>query len=200
MDESDSQKSDRCVRRYSQSRVSSRFGPFWRQPIAEPDPDFLDPLHASYSGGEVWAQQTAVGSLVSEAAHCTEAEIDGSGRKMPRFEVYAIPEERIYRIFVIAPRERKGISSAAYIRMLFEWMVVGHVLDVNPAHAVRGPKHVVKKGRTPVLDRDEARALLAGIDTSSLTGLRDRALIATIETRVIPLRQNRRFPYLSCAV
>lgn len=68
----------------------------------------------------------------------------------------------------------------AGIRMLFDWLVIGHVLDVNPAHSVRGPKHVVKKGRTPVLDRDEARALLAAIDASSLTGLRDRALIATM--------------------
>jgi site-specific recombinase XerD len=68
----------------------------------------------------------------------------------------------------------------AAIRMLFDWLVVGHVLDTNPAHAVRGPKHVVKKGRTPVLDREEARALLAVIDTDTLTGLRDRALIGTM--------------------
>ncbi len=68
----------------------------------------------------------------------------------------------------------------AALRMLFDWLVVGHVIEVNPAHAVRGPKHVVKKGRTSVLDRDEARALLAAIDTGSLTGLRDRALIGTM--------------------
>jgi site-specific recombinase XerD len=68
----------------------------------------------------------------------------------------------------------------AALRMLFDWLVVGHVIEVNPAHAVRGPKHVVKKGRTPVLDREEARALLAGIDTGSLVGLRDRALIGTM--------------------
>jgi integrase/recombinase XerD len=68
----------------------------------------------------------------------------------------------------------------AALRMLLDWPVIGHVLDVNPAHAVRGPKHVVRKGRTPVLDREEARALLAGIDTSPLTGLRDRALIGTM--------------------
>ena len=61
--------------------------------------------------------------------------------------------------------------------MLFDWLVVGHILETNPAHAVRGPKYSQKKGRTPVLDRDEARALLAAIDTGSLTGLRDRALI-----------------------
>ena len=65
----------------------------------------------------------------------------------------------------------------AALRMLLDWLVVGHVLDHNPAHAVRGPKYSQKKGRTPVLDRDEARALIAAIDTGSLTGLRDRALI-----------------------
>jgi integrase/recombinase XerD len=65
----------------------------------------------------------------------------------------------------------------AAIRMLFDWLVVGQIIEVNPSHAVRGPKHVVTKGRTPVLNREEARALLSSIDTSTLTGLRDRALI-----------------------
>jgi site-specific recombinase XerD len=65
----------------------------------------------------------------------------------------------------------------AALRMLFDWLVVGHVLGTNPAHAVRGPKYSQKKGKTPVLDREEARALIAAIDTSSVTGLRDRALI-----------------------
>ena len=68
----------------------------------------------------------------------------------------------------------------AALRMLFDWLVVGHVLDTNPAHAVRGPKYSQKKGKTPVLDRDEARALIAAIDTGSLTGLRDRALIGVM--------------------
>ena len=65
----------------------------------------------------------------------------------------------------------------AALRMLFDWMVVGQVLPVNPAHAVRGPKHTQRKGKTPVLNVDEARALIDGIDTTSLPGLRDRALI-----------------------
>ena len=68
----------------------------------------------------------------------------------------------------------------AALRMLFDWLVTGHVIEVNPAHAVRGPKYVVKKGKTPVLDADEARALLDAIDTASLTGLRDRALIGVM--------------------
>lgn len=54
------------------------------------------------------------------------------------------------------------------IRMLFDWLVIGQIMDVNPAHAVRGPKHVVTKGRTPVLNREEARALLSSIDTDRL--------------------------------
>ncbi len=41
----------------------------------------------------------------------------------------------------------------AALRMLFDWLVVGHVLEVNPAHAVRGPRYSQKKGKTPVLDR-----------------------------------------------
>jgi site-specific recombinase XerD len=65
----------------------------------------------------------------------------------------------------------------AALRMLFDWLVVGHVIEHNPAHAVRGPRYSQKKGRTPVLDREEARALIAAIDPGSLTGLRDRALI-----------------------
>lgn len=66
----------------------------------------------------------------------------------------------------------------AAIRMLFDWLVVGQVLAVNPASPVRGPKHVVRKGKTPVLAADEARALLDSIDVSTPVGLRDRALIA----------------------
>jgi integrase/recombinase XerD len=80
----------------------------------------------------------------------------------------------------------------AAIRMLFDWLVVGQVLAVNPAHAVRGPKHVVKRGKIPVLTEDEARRLLASIkvvtktkmadgtevESASVVGLRDRALMA----------------------
>src|SRR5258708_12801724 len=36
-------------------------------------------------------------------------------------------------------------------RMLFDWLVTGHVIDSNPAHSVPGPRYTVKKGKTPVL-------------------------------------------------
>jgi site-specific recombinase XerD len=68
----------------------------------------------------------------------------------------------------------------AAIRMLFNWLIVGQVLAVNPAHAVRGPKHVVKRGKTPVLTEEQARQLIQSLDTSTLVGLRDRALIGVM--------------------
>ena len=51
---------------------------------------------------------------------------------------------------------------------------------MNPAAAVRGPKHVVTKGATPVLTPAEARKLLEYIDTGTLAGLRDRALFSVM--------------------
>src|SRR5450631_2160343 len=79
----------------------------------------------------------------------------------------------------------------AALRMLFDWLVTGHVLETNPAHAVRGPKYVVKKGKTPVLTSEEARKLLDTIEVRKtvkledgsereepvIVALRDRALI-----------------------
>ena len=65
----------------------------------------------------------------------------------------------------------------AAIRMLFDWLVIGQIVAMNPASAVRGPKHSTKVGKTPILTAAEARELLESIDTSTLVGLRDRALI-----------------------
>lgn len=68
----------------------------------------------------------------------------------------------------------------AAVRMLFDWLVVGQVLPMNPASAVRGPRYVVKRGKTPILTREETRALLDSIDTNTIVGLRDRALIGVL--------------------
>src|SRR5271167_496373 len=68
----------------------------------------------------------------------------------------------------------------ACIRMLFDWLVTGQVMPSNPAHSVRGPRHSVSKGVTPVLSSEEATALLTGMDVSSVVGLRDRAIIAVM--------------------
>ncbi len=68
----------------------------------------------------------------------------------------------------------------AAIRVLFDWLVTGQVVASNPAISVRGPKYVLKKGLTPVLTSGEARHLLNSIDTTTIIGLRDRALIAVM--------------------
>jgi integrase/recombinase XerC len=65
----------------------------------------------------------------------------------------------------------------AAIRHLFDWFVTGKIIPINPAASVRGPSHSVKRGKTPVLDPTEARALLDSIDVTTPAGLRDRALI-----------------------
>lgn len=68
----------------------------------------------------------------------------------------------------------------AAIRMLFDFLVIGQIVPMNPAASVRGPKHVVKKGITPVLSAEEARQLLDSIETDTIAGLRDRALIGVM--------------------
>jgi hypothetical protein len=39
----------------------------------------------------------------------------------------------------------------AALRYLFDWLVTGQVMPANPAGSVRGPSHIVKAGKTPVL-------------------------------------------------
>lgn len=68
----------------------------------------------------------------------------------------------------------------AAIRAVYDWLVVGQVCQSNPTAAVRGPRHSITRGRTPVLGEADAKRLLASIDTTTLVGLRDRALIATM--------------------
>jgi site-specific recombinase XerD len=65
----------------------------------------------------------------------------------------------------------------AALRHLLDWMVIGQIMPTNPAAAVRGPRHIVRRGKTPVLDPAEARQLIDAIDTTTVIGLRDRALI-----------------------
>ena len=66
---------------------------------------------------------------------------------------------------------------------LYCLLLKSSVLDFqysSSRQSVRGPKHVVKRGKPPVLDADQARQLLDSIDTAKLSGLRDRALIAVM--------------------
>ena len=73
-----------------------------------------------------------------------------------------------------APTAKQRLAA---LRQLFDWLVVGQAVPANPAASVRGPKHSVKRGKTPVLAPAEARALLDSLDAGTPAGLRDRALI-----------------------
>jgi integrase/recombinase XerD len=68
----------------------------------------------------------------------------------------------------------------ACLRMLFDWLVTRQVVRSNPAHSVRGPRHSVTKGATPVISSVEARELLDSMDETSVVRLRDRALVAVM--------------------
>ncbi|MGB3721584.1 MAG: tyrosine-type recombinase/integrase [Pacificimonas sp.] len=97
--------------------------------------------------------------------------------------VTALPQ--VMPLHVAAWIEELGVTHSAptvklrlaAVRHLFDWLVTGQVVPVNPASSVRGPAHSVKRGKTPVLSPDEARELIDSIDVGTEAGLRDRALI-----------------------
>ena len=103
-------------------------------------------------------------------------------------------DERGLELYQISPvavgiyvEELQGVYRAptikqhlAAIRRLFDWLVVGQVVSWNPAATVRGPTHIVRRGKTPVLQPDEVRLLLDSIDTSTVGGRRDRALLGVM--------------------
>ena len=103
-------------------------------------------------------------------------------------ETHTIALEQLEPMLVASYIEELGQSldapsvkqHLAAIRMLFDYLVVGQVMKMNPAGAVRGPKHVVKKGKTPVLSIEEAHDLFDSIQARNIVDLRDRALIGVM--------------------
>ena len=92
---------------------------------------------------------------------------------------YALLSVRRTRIEELT-RERSAPTAKlrlAALKHLFDWMVIGQTMPTNPADAVRGPRDIVRRGKTPVLDPAEARQLIDAIDVTTVIGLRDRALI-----------------------
>ena len=81
-------------------------------------------------------------------------------------------ELRIHEVSIPSAKQE-----LAAVRKLFDWLVVGHIVETNPATAVRGPSHSVTIGKTPILSSDETRTLLQAIPDSTIAGLRDRALV-----------------------
>jgi site-specific recombinase XerC len=104
-------------------------------------------------------------------AWCADAGLPSIAAVQP---VHVATWIEVSSLVLAAPSVKQRLAA---LRHLFDWLVNGQVLPVNPAHTVRGPRHVVTWGQTPVLNPAEARALLDSIDISTHVGLRDRALI-----------------------
>lgn len=77
-----------------------------------------------------------------------------------------------------SPATKKQHLSA--IRHLFDKLVLRHVIILNPALSVRGPKHQIIEGKTREIPVKSARKLLQGFDTSHVVGLRDRSIIGIL--------------------
>jgi len=89
---------------------------------------------------------------------------------------------------VVGKYIRKQLSGAkptkkvhlSALRHFFGQLVLRHVIVLNPAASVRAPKYSVVEGKTPALSVEQARQVLAAINTRHVVGLRDRAIIAIL--------------------
>ena len=102
-----------------------------------PQPEHPRRLRCRRTSFFAWLEKHGIGELGAIRTHHVSAYIETLSRG--------------YR----APTVKQHLAA---MRMLFDWLIVGQMVEQNPAAAVRGPKHVVKKGKTPVLDGDEAES------------------------------------------
>jgi integrase/recombinase XerD len=81
-------------------------------------------------------------------------------------------------------QQELGVTSVkqhlSAIRMLFDYLVTGHIVPFNPAQAVQAPRYSATEGKTPILSAQETRQLLDSIDVTNVWGLRNRGLIAVL--------------------
>ena len=76
-----------------------------------------------------------------------------------------------------APTQNQALAG---LRHFFDTMVARHAAVLNPFQSVRGARHPFGEGRTPEVTVDQARQLLASIQTDRVYGLRDRAVLGTL--------------------
>jgi site-specific recombinase XerC len=74
---------------------------------------------------------------------------EGKGSRDLRAITPVVVAAYIEQLLVSKPTVKQHLSA---IRRCFDWLVTGGALEANPAASVRGPKYVIKKGKTPVLD------------------------------------------------
>ncbi|HVT61626.1 MAG TPA: tyrosine-type recombinase/integrase, partial [Thermoanaerobaculia bacterium] len=148
--------------------------------------------------------------------HTRRAYAGAAGRFLAWCDGRGLALEELQPFVVAAYVEELGRELAApsvkqhlaALRMLFDYLVVGQVLAGNPAAAVRGPRLVIRTGKTPVLEETEARTLLASVAGEGLAERRDKALLAVmlysfarvgaiVRLRVRDYENQRRRAYLA---
>ena len=82
--------------------------------------------------------------------------------------------------------EQRALSSAtirrklAALSSLFEYLCEANAVASNPVKGVKRPKMTSGEGKTPAIGDHQARSLLAAPDTTTVQGLRDRAVLSTL--------------------
>src|SRR5258705_12916398 len=99
---------------------------------------------------------------------------DGQGVELPAITPGMIGQ---YLVGLGGSAAKRNLHLSA-LRGFFDRLVNRHVVILNPAASVKGVKEQVLEGKTPEIGIEQARTLLASIDTSHVVGLRDRAVLA----------------------
>jgi site-specific recombinase XerD len=137
---------------------------------------------AEFFGAEIRNPNTRSAYLTAAIRFTHWAETKGLELTRLRPLHVAAYTEQLQQVYA-APSVKQHLAA---LRMLFDYLVRGGVLEMNPGASVRGPKYVIKKGKTPVLTTEEARYLLASLGLEDeagrpvLIGLRDRALMGVM--------------------
>lgn len=137
---------------------------------------------AEFFAAEIRNPNTRTAYLRAARRFADWAEVQGLELARLRPLHVAAYAEDLLRVYT-APSVKQHLAA---LRMLFDYLVRGGVLEINPAASVRGPKYVIKKGKTPVLSAEEARHLLTSLPLVQqdgkplLIGLRDRALMSVM--------------------
>lgn len=66
------------------------------------------------------------------------------------------------------------------LRQWLDWLTRSGALPFNPAAAVRAARLARKEGKTPILDREQARLLFASLASPAVLVRRDRAILAVM--------------------
>ena len=101
---------------------------------------------------------------------------EGEGKELPAITPGMVGQ---YLVGLGGSAAKRNLHLSA-LRGFFDRLVNRHVVILNPAASVRGVKEQVIEGKTPEITVEQARTLLASVDTGHVVGLRDRAILATL--------------------